>query len=196
MKNKYLRVGIAGYGVVGKRRHEFVDKNPLLKTVAVCDQNFKKAGTMAGGVKFFPDYFSLLKEPLDAIFVGLPNYLASEVTIASLQRGLHVFCEKPPGRDVGDIKRVMEVEEKNPRLVLKYGFNHRYHDSVREALHIAKSGELGEIINMRGIYGKSKVLSFSGAGAPSANMRAGVSSSTRVYIWRTLCACSAESSMK
>lgn len=162
MGKEYLKVGIAGYGVVGKRRHEFIDKNPLLKTVAVCDQSFKKAGTLAGGVKSFPDYSSLLKEPLDAVFVGLPNYLASEVTIAGLKKGLHVFCEKPPGRDVKDIERVIEVEEKNPDLVLKYGFNHRYHDSVREALRIAQSGELGEIINMRGIYGKSKVLSFAG----------------------------------
>jgi len=41
-----------------------------------------------------------------------------------------------------------------------YGFNHRYHDSVRNAFDIIKSGELGKIINLRGVYGKSKIISF------------------------------------
>ena len=45
---------------------------------------------------------------------------------------------------------------------MKYGFNHRYHDSVREALGIIRSGELGEIVNLRGVYGKSKIIPFTG----------------------------------
>jgi predicted dehydrogenase len=57
---------------------------------------------------------------------------------------------------------VIKAEKENPGLLLKYGFNHRYHDSVREALRIIKSGELGEIVNMRGVYGKSKIIPFSG----------------------------------
>ena len=41
-----------------------------------------------------------------------------------------------------------------------YGFNHRYHESVRDALRLIQSGELGHIINMRGVYGKSKLITF------------------------------------
>jgi predicted dehydrogenase len=162
MEQKKLRVGIAGYGVVGKRRRHYIDLHPRMRTVAVCDKSFKSAGIMPDGVKYFPDYKSLLAEPLDVLFVSLPNYLAADVTIAGLQRGLHVFCEKPPGRDVNDIKRVIKVEKKHYDLVLKYGFNHRYHDSVREALRVIKSGELGDIINLRGVYGKSKIIPFTG----------------------------------
>lgn len=162
MEDKRLRVGIAGYGVVGKRRRNFIDQHPSLRTVAVCDQNYPKPGALPDGIRYFPHYTQLLKEPLDVLFVSLPNYLAADVTIAGLERGLHVFCEKPPGRDVADVGRVMEAEKKHPSLVLKYGFNHRYHDSVREALRIIQSGELGEIINVRGVYGKSKIIPFSG----------------------------------
>jgi predicted dehydrogenase len=158
-----LRVGIAGYGVVGKRRRQFIDLNPNMVTVAVSDINFDQEGTAPDGVKFYPTYQGLFNEKLDALFVSLPNYLAAEATIAGLERGLHVFCEKPPGRDVQDVERVIEIEKKHPHLVLKYGFNHRYHDSVREALRIIISGELGEIINIRGIYGKSRVTPFSGS---------------------------------
>lgn len=162
MNEGMLSVGIAGYGVVGKRRRQYIDQHPRLKTVAVCDQKFSKAGVMPDGVRYMPDYRQLLGEPLEILFVSLPNYLAAEVTIAGLERGLHVFCEKPPGRLVRDVEQVIEVEKRNPGLVLKYGFNHRYHDSVREAFRIIKSGELGKIVNLRGVYGKSKIIPFSG----------------------------------
>lgn len=161
LEKRIFKVGIAGYGVVGKRRREFIDKNPYLKTVAVCDRKFKQSGIFPDGIRYFNNYQQLLKEPLDVLFVSLPNYLASRVTIAGLKRGLHVFCEKPPGQDVEDIKSVVRVEKQHPELLLKYGFNHRYHDSVREALRIINSGKLGKIINMRGVYGKSKIVSFS-----------------------------------
>ncbi len=162
MKQKFLRVGIAGYGVVGTRRRQFIDQHPHLKTVAVCDRKFRKCFTMPDGVRAYRNYHQLLEEPLDVLFISLPNYLAPEVTIAGLERGLHVFCEKPPGRTVSDVKKVIEVEKKHPNLLLKYGFNHRYHDSVREALRLIDSGKFGEIINLRGVYGKSKIIPFSG----------------------------------
>lgn len=162
MKHEKLRVGIAGYGVVGQRRRQFIDQHPRLQTVAVCDQTFPGVGSF-DGVRCFTDYRQLVgQEPLDVLFVCLPNYLAPEATIAGLERGMHVFCEKPPGRDVSDIKRVIEAEKQHPGLLLKYGFNHRYHDSVREALRLVRSGELGEIINLRAVYGKSKIIPFSG----------------------------------
>ncbi len=161
-KEKILKVGIAGYGIVGKRRRYFIDLHPNMHTVAVCDQKFTKSGVFSDGVNYFMDYKNLLKHPIDILFVSLPNYLAAEVTKAALKRGIHVFCEKPPGRNVQDIKSVIAVEKRHPGILLKYGFNHRYHDSVCEALKIIQSGELGEIVNLRGVYGKSKVMTIGG----------------------------------
>lgn len=155
-----LRVGIAGYGVVGKRRRHFIDKHPQLELVAVCDRMFVGSGVMPDGLRYYADYSGLLEEQLDLLFVCLTNDIAPVVTIAGLEHGLHVFCEKPPGRDVSDIVRVLEVEAKHPGLKLKYGFNHRYHESVREALRIVRSRELGRVINLKGTYGKSKIISF------------------------------------
>jgi predicted dehydrogenase len=157
-----LKVGIAGYGIVGKRRQQYINEHPMLECVAVCDMSFDSAESMRGGVKAFTNYQKLLEEPLDILFVCLPNNLAAEVTISALHKGLHVFCEKPPGRDVADIEHVIAAERAHPGLKLKYGFNHRYHDSVRYALQIINSGELGEIINLRGTYGKSRIIPFSG----------------------------------
>ena len=159
---KILKVGIAGYGVVGKRRHEYINVHPNMKVVAVCDQSFLEKSVDEKGMLCFVNCHDLLKEKLDILFVCLPNDIAAEVTIQGLEHNMHVFCEKPPGRNVEDIERVVEVEKKNPKLKLKYGFNHRYHDSVRMALDIINSGELGEVINIRGVYGKSRIVSFAG----------------------------------
>ena len=41
-----------------------------------------------------------------------------------------------------------------------YGFNHRYHESVQDALEIIRNGTLGEVINARGIYGKSRLITY------------------------------------
>lgn len=155
-----LKVGIAGYGVVGRRRHQVIDQRTDMTVVAVCDQRLAQDGGVEDGVKHFTHYKRLLEQDLDALFVCLTNDIAAEVTIAGLERGLHVFCEKPPGRDVSDIAKVRAVEARHPGLKLKYGFNHRYHDSVREALALVKSGEFGRVLNMRGVYGKSTIIDF------------------------------------
>lgn len=155
-----LKVGIAGYGVVGKRRHICVDRNPHMQLVAVCDRVFEEEGALQDGVRYYPDYRRLLKEDLDVLIVCLTNDIAPEVTIAGIDKGLHVFCEKPPGRNVDDIVKVIRHESIHPDLKLMYGFNHRYHESVQDALRLIHSGEFGRIINMRGVYGKSKLITF------------------------------------
>lgn len=155
-----LKVGIAGYGIVGKRRRVCVDRNPHMRLVAVCDQMFDGEGEIPDGTRCYRDYRRLLDENLDILIVCLTNEIAPEVTIAGLENGLNVFCEKPPGRNVEDIVRVIHCERSHPSLKLMYGFNHRYHESVQDALRIIRSGELGNIINMRGVYGKSKLITF------------------------------------
>lgn len=155
-----IRVGIAGFGVVGKRRRDCIARLPTMQLVAVCDQTLNGEGVLADGVRYYRDYRRLLTEKLDALIICMTNDVAAEVTIAGLEAGLHVFCEKPPGRSVEDVERVIEHERRHPGLKVMYGFNHRYHDSVKEALRILRRGDLGRVINMRGIYGKANLITF------------------------------------
>jgi predicted dehydrogenase len=155
-----LRVGIAGFGVVGKRRSECVGRQSRLRVVAVCDRTFEGEGTLSEGIRYYRDYRRLLTEELEVLFVCLTNDIAAEVTIAGLEAGLHVFCEKPPGRSLEEIARVIACERRHPVSKLMYGFNHRYHESVQDALRILSSGELGRVINMRGMYGKAQLITF------------------------------------
>lgn len=155
-----LKVGIAGFGVVGKRRKDCVDRHQNLRVVAVCDRTFDGEGALPDGIRYYQNYQRLLTEDLDVLIVCLTNEIAAEVTVAGLESGLHVFCEKPPGRNVEDIVRVITHERQHPALKLMYGFNHRYHESVQDSLRILRSGDLGRVINMRGVYGKAKLVTF------------------------------------
>ena len=121
--SQQIRVGIAGYGVVGKRRFEIIKTHPQLTTVAVCDRHFKDGswpsaektgilngeGNLSEDVNCYHDYRELLQEKLDVLFVCLTNEIAAEVTNAGLNSGLHVFCEKPPGRNVKEILNVIDL---------------------------------------------------------------------------------------
>jgi predicted dehydrogenase len=158
--SEILRVGVAGYGSTGQIRRKHIDAHPRMQTVAVCDRTISTPGETSDGVRTWSDWEQLLEEDLDVLFVCLWNDIAPTVVMEGLKRGLHVFCEKPPGRTVEDILSVREVEQANPQLKLKYGFNHRYHESVRDALKIVQSGELGSVVDLRGVYGKSKMIRF------------------------------------
>ena len=168
-----LRVGIAGYGVVGHRRHDHIRAHSDLEVVAVCDRRIDDLEGPGAGIRTYHDYQELLQEDLDVLFVSLPNYLAPEVTIAGLEADLHVFCEKPPGRTLADIEKVYEASQKRPHLKLKYGFNHRYHESIKEALRLIESANLGPLVNMRGLYGKSIIISYEEDGWRSERQFAG-----------------------
>ena len=62
--------------------------------------------TFDDGVRYYADYRRLLEQEthtLDGLFVCLTNDLNPLATIDGLERGLHVFCEKPPGRDAAAV---------------------------------------------------------------------------------------------
>jgi len=159
MKKK-IKIGIAGYGVVGKRRHFFLKKNSNFNVIAICDQIDQNLNSQNKNINFFKSYKKMLNMNLDAIFICMSNDMAAEVTIASLKKNIHIFCEKPPARNLNELKKVILLEKKKPKVKLMYGFNHRYHDSVQKALKIIKSNKLGNIINVKGSYGKSQLITF------------------------------------
>ena len=158
--NQGIRVGIAGYGIVGRRRHACITETNGIEVVAVCDQDPSTSISLAADVRFHSDYQSLFEEDLDAVFVCMSNDITAAVTVAALESGRHVFCEKPPARTMEELAQVITVERTHPDLKLMYGFNHRYHESVEDALRIVRSRELGEVVSLRGVYGKSQLLTF------------------------------------
>ena len=156
-----LRVGIAGYGIVGKTRHRVLNQHEAFDVVAISDINFKENPTDLDNINAYCDYKDLInKEDLDVLFVSVPNKLASEATLIALKKGLHVFCEKPPARSLEELYPIRDFLNENTDLKLMYGFNHRFHASIIDAVSIIRDGSLGKVVNLRGVYGKSNMISF------------------------------------
>jgi len=162
MVNKVLNVAIAGYGILGKVRHSHIKKFSYFNVVAISDLLIEREVLKDGIIKYH-NYIDMLEDndlEYDIVFVCLTTESNSDATIRALKNNAHVLCEKPPGKTVEDILSVIEEEKKHTNLKLMYGFNHRYHNSVKEALSIIKSNHLGKIINLRGVYGKSQLITF------------------------------------
>jgi len=154
-----IRTGIVGMGKMGQLRRDLINAHPEFTLAGICD-TARRPGDIPDDCAFFHDYRSLIESDVDAIFVSTPNSITPEVVIAALDAGKHVFCEKPPGRSVKDIRAIIDAERQNPDLILKFGFNHRYHGAVHDAKSLIESGALGEIMWMRGVYGKAGGLDF------------------------------------
>jgi len=173
MKDSNLRIGIAGHGVVGKKRRKILDKISGAKIVAISDKNLKNR-ILSKKIKFFGDYKKLFNENLDILFISLPNKYAADATIRALKKNINVFCEKPPARNIKELKKVLkEYKKKKNKIRLKYGFNHRYHDSIILAKKIIDSKKYGKLINLKGLYGKSKITPFSGGWRTKKSMAGG-----------------------
>ena len=156
-----MKVGIVGYGVVGKTRFHSIVKNTPYKVTAISENNSIARKDIPKNIDVFEDYQSLIEQSnVDIVFISLPNKFAANATVLSLKKGLHVFCEKPPARTLAQLEVVLLVSQQHPGLKLMYGFNHRFHHSVEEAKLIIEENSLGRLINMRGVYGKSQMISF------------------------------------
>lgn len=156
-----IKVAIIGFGIVGKKRFKCLNQNNSVQIVAVCDQRSDMFPPEASEIRSYCSYLEVLeKENVDAVFVCLSNDMLAEVSEAFLRKGAHVFCEKPPARNTIELQKVLDAERHNPSLKLMYGFNHRYHESVQDALRIIRDGSLGCVINARGIYGKSRLITY------------------------------------
>ena len=157
---KKIKIIIAGYGVVGKKRHEVLNKLDNVNVIAICDRSFKQKKILKNNINYYNNFIDALKESADAIFICLTNDVAAKATKQSIKKGLHVFCEKPPGVTLKEIYNIHILSKKRTKQARMYGFNHRYHNSIKNALSIIKSKKYGKIINIKGTYGKSNIITF------------------------------------
>ena len=153
-----IRVGIIGFGKMGRIRYESIGQNGHGCVVAIADP---QEGASMPGVRRYSSADDLIAAPeVEAVFICTPNYLNAPLTIRALQAGKHVFCEKPPAIRASEVEGVIEAERSARVKKLMYGFNHRHHDSIKKAKELVDSGVYGRILWMRGRYGKSVDESF------------------------------------
>jgi len=152
-----IKVAIAGFGKIGQVRAAEIEKNKNTELVAVYD--ICQPEELDKSIKFCKSFDELLEEDIDAVFVCAYNNVLADYTTRALQKGKHVFCEKPPARTSKELESVIAMHE-DTDLVLKYGFNHRYHYSVIEAKKLIESGSMGKLLWLRGVYGKAGSIDY------------------------------------
>lgn len=151
-----INVGIVGYGYIGQIRKNYLDLNPHS-----CVKAIFHTEKLEGNFRYVSDWKEIVNDnSLDAIFVCLPNFLTKELVVRGLESGKHVFAEKPPGISVNEVREMIEAEKKSKKK-LKFGFNHRYHPAITKAKELIDTGQFGDILWLRGRYGKSVDESFS-----------------------------------
>lgn len=146
------KVGIIGYGKMGKIRHKSVDKLTDAEVVMIYDPQPMQNIPPTIELKNSPS--EVLSSSIDIVFICTPNKYIKPLTIEALQNGIHVFAEKPPGMNLEEALEIQLHESKNPRIKLMFGFNHRHHESVKKMKKVIDDNTLGKLLWMRGRYGK------------------------------------------
>lgn len=130
---------------------------PEVNLVAVADDDIERGQAAAKmfGTRFVSDYQEALKEPLDAVIVTSENSRHAEMTIAALDAGCHVLCEKPIATRLEDGRRMVEVAEHKGRI-LQMAFPMRYSVPVEHVKQQLDQGQLGRILLLNGTnHGKN-----------------------------------------
>jgi predicted dehydrogenase len=148
-----LPAAVVGYGYMGQIRVKNILDSPDLSLAGVYDP-YQTISLKKVGIYSFETYEQLLGSQVDIVFVCTPNNLIPQVAVKALDSGKHVFCEKPPGRNLDDVLLIRSAELRNQNCKLLFGFNHRHHPGISDAKSIIDSGVLGDVLTLRGVYGK------------------------------------------
>jgi scyllo-inositol 2-dehydrogenase (NADP+) len=146
-----LRIGMVGLGKMGLSHLAIFNSHPELKVVCACDSATYLTDilTKFSGLKCYADLEKMLaSEQLDAVVIATPSKAHFSMVSAALEKGLHVFCEKPFVLDVADGFKLIELA-KQKGLVTQVGYHYRFVGAFQEAARIAKSGALGDIHHIR-----------------------------------------------
>ncbi len=143
-----VRVGVLGAGRWAERAHlPGWTRDPRAEVVAVCDVDrslAEAAGEQFGAAMVSDDFREVVaRADLDVIDVCTPSHTHFELSMAALEAGKHVLCEKPVAFDFRDTIRAAAVAKKSG-LKTKLGFTFRYSPAMRYMKALVDEGFCGE----------------------------------------------------
>lgn len=161
-----LRLAAVGLGRLGRYHAETIaHRLPGVTLKAVCSVDQGEIDELARALDFEEShlsYESLLQSEIDGVVLSTPSALHCRQIEQALERGWHVFCEKPLGIELEECERTAEVVRRHPDQVFMLGFMRRYDPSYQYACEMIRTGEIGRPILFRG-YSVDPVQSIEGA---------------------------------
>lgn len=147
-----IRIGIVGAGLIGKTHLRNYENIADAEVVALCDVNEAEARRVAEQFRvpnIYTDFRELLKrDDLDAIDVCLHNNLHAPVTVAALQAGKHVYCEKPIAGSYRDGGMMLDAARDCGKM-LHVQLGTLYRKETKAAKALIDGGMLGKLYHAR-----------------------------------------------
>jgi UDP-N-acetylglucosamine 3-dehydrogenase len=165
-----IKVGVIGCGSIAKHRHlpEYA-RNEQVEIVAVCDIVEDRVNEFAVqyNAKAYTNFEELLADSnIDAVSVCTPNYLHAPISIAALNAGKHVLCEKPMATSREEAEKMIEAANINGKKLM-IAHNQRFVPSHQKARKLIDNGEVGKIYSFRTAFGHGGPEGWSADGKDS-----------------------------
>ena len=148
-----LGVAIVGCGLIGFKRAETLDDMALRVCV---DVDLLKAKSLAGrfaGCQPMTNWRDAVNDKdVNVVIVATPHNSLVEIMTGAIAAGCHVLVEKPAARFMTELDPLITLAEKQNVLV-RVGFNHRYHRAFQKMREIVDAGDVGELMFLRARYG-------------------------------------------
>jgi predicted dehydrogenase len=149
-----VKTAVIGTGNRGSHLLQGVLQQPVAKVVAVCDikpDRLDKAASAAAkdNPTTYTDWRKIIdRKDVDAVYVATPPHLHSEMAIAALEAGKHVYCEKPIGVTAAQVKALYNVARKSKKVFIA-GQQMRTQKSLASAVKKIHEGAVGDIMMVR-----------------------------------------------
>jgi len=155
-----IRVAIIGCGLIGHKRARALADSRL---VAVADTNLARAQQLAAqfpGCDVGDAWQPLVgRADVDLVIVATTNDALAPVSLVAIERGKHVLVEKPAARNAAELRPLIAAAQA-AGVIVKVGFNHRFHPAFQKARAIFDSGVLGPLMYIRARYGHGGRLGY------------------------------------
>ncbi len=150
-----IRTAVVGAGFIGPAHVEAVRRLGFADVVVLAEIDPAVAAAKAnqlGLERFTSNIDEVLRDPeIDVVHVCVPNNLHYAVSKKALEAGKHVICEKPLAMTSGEAEDLIKTAAARKRVGAIH-FNNRSYPLTRHARALVKSGELGEIVIVNGVY--------------------------------------------
>jgi predicted dehydrogenase len=140
-----VRFGILGVGRIAVNRFApAVAASPLATLEAAASRDLSRAKSI-DAARAYGSYEELLRdERVEAVYVATHNGLHEELCLEALDRGKHVLCEKPLGRNAAECERILARAQQRKRHLVE-AFMYRHHPQIAKMLELVRGGAIGEL---------------------------------------------------
>jgi predicted dehydrogenase len=142
-----IRLAVVGLGKMGLSLHAIINAHESVDVVAVCDSAGYVLDILAKytGIKTYTDYGAMLEEEaLDGVIIATPSRLHYGMVRAALEKGMHVFCEKPFTLEPDQSFELSELARLKG-LVNQVGYHNRFVGAFQEVKRLLEANAIGSV---------------------------------------------------